>query len=145
MNICVCLAGLSQIGGMLLIPGEKDISCRYCQAIPLSWVSTDHIDNIVAIFFTIILKQDHFPIAFSTAKCLLKILVQNSYGRNFRVNVFTLGLHKLQSRLAKKMIQFNIQFKSLSGKVILNVIHSKHCKNCKSWQLPNTSVLESQL
>ena len=53
MNICVCLAGLSQIGGMLLIPGEKDISCRYCQAIPLSWVSTDHIDNIVAIFFTI--------------------------------------------------------------------------------------------
>ena len=74
MNICVCLAGLSRIGGMLLIPGEKDISCRYCQAIPLSWVSTDHIDNIVAIFFTIILKQDHFPIALSTDS---KVSVEN--------------------------------------------------------------------
>ena len=80
------------------------------------------------------MKKDHFPVALSTAKC------QNSYRRNFRVNVFTPGLQKLQSRLAKKMIQFNIQFKTISRKVILNIIHSKHYKNCRSWQPRNTSV-----
>ena len=38
------------------------------------------------------------------------------------------------------MIQFNIQFKTISRKVILSIIHSKHYKNCRSWQPRNTSV-----